>query len=332
MNIADCKNLGSLRYRRLCQTLSLPPSKEGLDRTGLSGYPETDLIILSNLTDEELTNVCAVNKYVNSVCQDDNFWARRTVAKFGKFLGDVDSIRQYIPEKNTWKDYYLWLSAMQNADSRLVHQLALLHQRDDLLLVLGDLPHLRIYNNFPPSPVYITEHLKNFFKEADLGLSDPSNPYSVSLADVIDLTVTSRDILRQLFQIYIAVNNMRYTDTGPRIDDRTNPVYLAATPLMYRYFNDMFTEEIERRRQNRGGRGRIDRTPIFDPSKFKFNDLYTLVRKKYIIPADQLTPEQVSAINDPAVRKYIMDMVRYLQTVYHLNTKDRPYNYAAADV
>lgn len=37
MNIADCKNLGSPTYRRLCQTLSLPPAREGVNANGKIG-------------------------------------------------------------------------------------------------------------------------------------------------------------------------------------------------------------------------------------------------------------------------------------------------------
>ena len=55
----------------------------------LSGNRDTDLLILQKLTDYELTQVCQVNKKVQNLCNDRNFWINRTKNRF-PFLNDDD--------------------------------------------------------------------------------------------------------------------------------------------------------------------------------------------------------------------------------------------------
>lgn len=43
----------------------------------ITGYPDLDIIILSELDDEYLSDICKVNKYVNSLCQDEMLWYRK---------------------------------------------------------------------------------------------------------------------------------------------------------------------------------------------------------------------------------------------------------------
>lgn len=321
MNIADCKTLGSPTYRRLCQTLSLPPPQENVNNTGLTGYRDTDLIILSHFSDQELINVCATNKSINTLCNDDRFWMNRTIKKFSAILGD--NIEQYIPEGTTWKDYYLWLSGMQNSNKKLVHELALFHHREDLLLLLGEVPPPRV-NNIPHLlPFYISDNLRNFFREANLGPSDPTNPWSTPLADVIDVTILSRDAIQQLFNIYARVNNMRIP-VIPRPRPPSNTVFgldargrhpsirprvrnteshdLEATPLMLEYFANNFA--------NTG----------LNPDRFRYADIQKLVQEEILFP-DQLTPEQLAVLNDPITTEYLSALESYLRYVSRYYTQ-----------
>ena len=41
--------------------------------SGLTGIKDTDLKIIQELTDNELNKVCQVNKYVNSLCNEERF-------------------------------------------------------------------------------------------------------------------------------------------------------------------------------------------------------------------------------------------------------------------
>ncbi len=50
----------------------------------LTGIRDLDMQILLNLNDSELPRVCAVNKYVNKLCEHDDFWYRRIMNKIAK--------------------------------------------------------------------------------------------------------------------------------------------------------------------------------------------------------------------------------------------------------
>ncbi len=50
----------------------------------LTGIRDVDMQILLNLDDSELPRVCAVNKYVNKLCEHDDFWYRRIIDKIAK--------------------------------------------------------------------------------------------------------------------------------------------------------------------------------------------------------------------------------------------------------
>ena len=54
----------------------------------LTGMRDVDIEILLNLDDSELPQVCAVNKYVNQLCEDDKFWYRRIINKIEKVKQD----------------------------------------------------------------------------------------------------------------------------------------------------------------------------------------------------------------------------------------------------
>ena len=45
--------------------------------SGFTGIKDTDLMIMQQLTDYELSQVCQVNKYANSLCQNESFWFNR---------------------------------------------------------------------------------------------------------------------------------------------------------------------------------------------------------------------------------------------------------------
>lgn len=70
---------------------------------GLTGNKDVDFVILNKLSDYELGKVCQVNKKVNILCNDDNFWQIRTYQKLGKYIEPINPKDRII---TTWKDYY----------------------------------------------------------------------------------------------------------------------------------------------------------------------------------------------------------------------------------
>lgn len=52
----------------------------------LTGVKDTDILILLQLEDHELGPVCAVNSYIRSLCNDENFWRMRIMNKIKKSM------------------------------------------------------------------------------------------------------------------------------------------------------------------------------------------------------------------------------------------------------
>lgn len=67
-----------------------------MSQNPFSGIKDVDMMILLNLTDYELTRVCQVNKYVNSICKDDNFWLKRILQTAQSSLeSNLEAYSQY---------------------------------------------------------------------------------------------------------------------------------------------------------------------------------------------------------------------------------------------
>ena len=65
----------------------------------ISGYKDTDLLILSELDDVTLFSFCKIeNSYIQKLCNDENFWRERVKRKFGNVKKNED---------RTWKNLYL---------------------------------------------------------------------------------------------------------------------------------------------------------------------------------------------------------------------------------
>ena len=54
----------------------------------LTGVKDVDMEIILQLEDRELPRVCAVNRYVNEICQSDAFWYRRLINRITKVRDD----------------------------------------------------------------------------------------------------------------------------------------------------------------------------------------------------------------------------------------------------
>ena len=77
--------------------------------TTLTKNKDTDIIILQQLNDYELGKVCSVNKYVNSICNDDKFWLNRTMLNFKLTGEETNRMKMYLGF-STYKELYVYLS------------------------------------------------------------------------------------------------------------------------------------------------------------------------------------------------------------------------------
>ncbi len=70
----------------------------------LTGNKDVDRKILNNLEDEDLVNVCQVNKKAQSLCNDQVFWMNRVFLKFGYVGGNI--LRKHKKDRS-WSEYYI---------------------------------------------------------------------------------------------------------------------------------------------------------------------------------------------------------------------------------
>ena len=104
----------------------------------LTGNKDIDFKILLELNDTELGRVCQVNKYVNSLCNDDNFW-RLKVYRFNslitpdqyKYLNKGKTFYEFA----TWKDMYKNILERGGIYSFMVEDEDIEHINNELFIV-----------------------------------------------------------------------------------------------------------------------------------------------------------------------------------------------------
>lgn len=99
------KNITSLKIS--LPKIPIREKEKQLPSSVLTGNKDTDLIILSNLNDYDLSSVCRVNKYTKELCNNENFWMNRTIKRFGQFSRDINVDRLKL--NMTWKQFYVKL-------------------------------------------------------------------------------------------------------------------------------------------------------------------------------------------------------------------------------
>lgn len=77
----------------------------------LSKIPDVDLIILMDLDDRDLFNLCLTNTYTRDLCRNEDFWRNRSTLKYH------DKLKYKDPSK-TWKEFYLGLVSLVDFISR----------------------------------------------------------------------------------------------------------------------------------------------------------------------------------------------------------------------
>ena len=134
------------------------------------------------------------------------------------------------------------------------------------------------------NPILLSANMMEFLQEADMGLFDPADPSSVPLMDLLSATQTgicSCAIMTVLLHIYSHANHMQ--------KDPENKQFLAATPLMHKWFGETFKELQSRPvRYTRTGQ----EIPAFDPEKFLYTS-FNSIRSLNSIKRDTLTKEQL---------------------------------------
>ena len=125
--------------------------------------------------------------------------------------------------------------------------------------------------------ILVTDTMRDFFSQANLGPSQIGNPQSAPLNEVLSIGssgITTRAIMTALFSIYAHVNQMA--------SDPTNGAFLTATERMNQYFQDTYARlaaQPQRYYKNRetGEPDYSQPIPIFDPNHFFWNRLQSII-------------------------------------------------------
>ena len=69
------------------------------------GHKDVDMMVMEQLSDRDLLNLCSASKMTHSICQNETFWRKRTEKKYDIFSKD---------DKRTWRNFYLAILRYQD--------------------------------------------------------------------------------------------------------------------------------------------------------------------------------------------------------------------------
>jgi len=159
------------------------------------------LIMLKNLENDDyetLAHVCIADKYFNERVCNDNYWYSALYRKFSMSREYVDLIRG----NNSLPALFIYMSR----------------------------PYVGPNNQAFKTPILISDELRDFFRHGNFGLSDPNDPYSLPLNEVLMVGqngISAHSILTNLMLIYVKIN-------------RAVGIDVTATPDMIKYLPRTF--------------------------------------------------------------------------------------------
>ena len=124
----------------------------------LTGIRDVDMNIILQLEDRELPRVCAVNKYVNEICESDAFWYRRLINRITKVRDD-----------NFLKYKQLKIKDVTGERIREMQRFFGLKSLKELNIYLNELPPNAVYLAYHGFP-FVDQEIEEMYKfnEADL--------------------------------------------------------------------------------------------------------------------------------------------------------------------
>jgi hypothetical protein len=152
------------------------------DERIFTGAKDTNLMILSNLDDSDLFNLCRTNKSIFKLCQNDSFWMNRLIEKYGSILKINPNLKH---QEIKWKELYFWIKT--GLRDEFYDTIDIQNIEEDYLV-----------------PRILKENMKNFLIEANLGLTQLDNlnslPLNFNLTEIAGVTNYSN--LVKIIRIY----------------------------------------------------------------------------------------------------------------------------------
>ena len=166
----------------------------------LTGVKDVDMEIILQLDDRELPRVCAVNKYVNEICQSDAFWYKRLINRITKVRDD-----------NFSKYKEIKMISVTGEKIREMQRFYGLKSLKELNNFLNELPPNAAYLAYHGFP-YIDKQIKDTYKS----FNEDELP-----------TYINRDELRYEIRRHVVKSN--YSPVGKELDNSTFEFRLVPT-------------------------------------------------------------------------------------------------------
>jgi len=130
-------------------------------RKKFTGMKDIDYVILKQLNDDSLNNLCQTNKYISELCENERFWEERLKERIHPSLVNK-------PKTKTWRDYY-----------RKVNEISDFKMRELVRNVLVQVSNRRITKD---AVEYIAKIVKSFWRDLK---ELPNNTFKESLKKII---------------------------------------------------------------------------------------------------------------------------------------------------
>ena len=136
------------------------------------GIKDVDIKILNELPDEELVNMCQVNKEYNKICNNDNFWRNRILFKYPEL--NIDILNKY-KKNRTWSQYYIHdLRKINSTNAQTTLFNGIENGRLDWVIVaVENGANVRVYNDQAVRNASRNGHLDVVKYLVSLGAPDP---------------------------------------------------------------------------------------------------------------------------------------------------------------
>ena len=132
----------------------------------MTGNKQTDFIVLMNLNDQELGKVCTVNKYVNSLCNDPQFWLNRIITFFPLNPEEVRRLQNYLDIKNN-RNFYIYLRSLESVS---IEVQGIRFEKRDVRKYLPTLLRYLLEQTVPEEIIanYLKEDLPKWFNRQEI--------------------------------------------------------------------------------------------------------------------------------------------------------------------
>ena len=112
-------------------------------RSTFTGMRDIDIDILNKLDDKKLIEMCEMDQYLYSICNDQVFWQRRVISTYRKYL-TLEEMKKGKGDRS-WSDYYIEVhKLLKKPHLEYEAAVAMRDGRNDLVTLLKEIKDISI--------------------------------------------------------------------------------------------------------------------------------------------------------------------------------------------